>query len=294
MRVTQRMMVQQLQRNISQSVEHLSELQDQLSSGKRLRRPSDDPQALSQALRYKSTLNQDVQLLRNINSAKGWLSAADTALSQLSSVLERARDIALRGSTDTLGAEERQRLAGLVDSLLGEGLQAANTTHEDYYIFAGRQVATKPFPNPDSYSGDSGLMYREIERGVQVAVNLPGDVQVDGVAVLPTALQSLRDLRDHLTGNDVPGINADLDSITASIGRILDLRGQMGATANRVDATEQSLNTEQVNVTVLLSRAQDADVAEVMTKLMNQESVYRAALAAGARVIQPSLLDFLR
>src|SRR5689334_6152886 len=111
MRVTQRMMVEQLQRNINYNTENLGTLQDQLSSGKRLRRPSDDPPALSLAMRLKVTGDQDVQYLRNIDSAKGWLSATDSALSQLSSVLTRARDVALRGSSDTNGPEERKQLA---------------------------------------------------------------------------------------------------------------------------------------------------------------------------------------
>lgn len=295
MRVTQRMMVEQLRRNINYSTETLSRLQDQLSSGKRLRRPSDDPQALTQAMKLRSTSDQSAQYLRNINSAQGWLGAADVALDQLSSVLVRARDIALRGSTDTLGADERQQLASQVGSLLGEALQTVNTTHEGNYVFSGHQVETQPFdPTTLSYSGDGGRMQREINRGVEIDVNLPGNFQVEGVAVLPTALAALKDLQDHLNANDTASLTADLAQLSESVGQVLNLRGIVGATVNRVDATEKALKTDQVNVAMLLSRAQDTDVAEVMTKLMMQETVYRAALAAGARVIQPSLLDFLR
>lgn len=288
------MMVEQLRRNINRNVENLVNLQNQLSSGRRLTKPSDDPQALSQAMKLKASLDQGNQFLRNINSVKGWLSATDTALDQLSSVLVRARDLALRGSSDTLGADERKLLAAQVGSLLQEALQAVNATHEGSYIFSGYRVKTAPFPDAVTpYQGDGGLMRREIDSSVVLDVNLPGNVQVQGVEVLPTALAALRNLQDHLNANDSAALGGDVDQLSQSVGQVLDLRGIVGVGVNRVDATEKALNMEQIDLAMLLSRAQDADMAEVMTKLMTQEGVYRAALAAGARVMQPSLLDFL-
>jgi len=308
MRITQRMMVEQLQRNINYNTENLGTLQDQLSSGKRLRRPSDDPPALSQAMRLQVTEDQDVQYLRNIDSAKGWLSATDSALNQLSSVLTRARDIALRGSSDTNGPEERKQFALQVDSMLQEAQQATNTTHEEKYIFAGQQITgTTPFtisstgvvsylgtPPGAALAGSSSPMIREISHGFQIEVSIPGDKVIGGSQVLASSLKALYDLKDHLNTNSTAQLGTDLDTITKRISDVLSLRGVAGASLNRVAATEKAIKSEQTENSVLLSRAQDADMAEVMTKLMNQEYVYKAALAAGARAIQPSLLDYLK
>jgi flagellar hook-associated protein 3 FlgL len=308
MRVTQRMMVEQLQRNINYNTENLGKLQDQLSSGKRLRRPSDDPPALSQAMRLTVTGDEDVQYLRNIDSAKGWLSATDSALQQLSSVLTRARDIALRGGSDTNGPEERKQLAQQVDSMVKEALQSVNSTHEENYIFAGQQSSgTTPFeisatgvvsylgtPPGPVLPGGSTAMVREIDTGVPIDVSIAGDKTIGGDPVLASSLKSLYDLKAHLEANDTAQLGNDLDNITKSVSNVLSLRGVTGASLNRVGATEKAIKSAQTENAALLSRAQDADVAEVMTKLMNQESVYKAALSAGARAIQPSLLDYLR
>ncbi len=317
MRITQRMMVEQLQRNINYNTQNLGTLQDQLSSGKRLRKPSDDPPALNQALRLKVTSDQDDQFMRNIDSANGWLSAADTALGQLGDVLVRARDLALKAGNDTNGPDERKQLAAQVGSMLQEALQAANSTHEDNFVFAGQLTLgygvgheppftlTTGVTAPDSvqYLRASGAtpgsvpLVREVGRGVQVEVSIAGDRAVDPARSRPaiqTAIQALATLKFHLENNSSTELGGDIDKLTTGVSDVLSLRGVVGSTLNRVDATENALRTEKTETSILLSRAQDADVAEVMTKLMNQENVYRAALSAGARAIQPSLLDFLK
>jgi len=290
------MLVDNLRLDIAANAENMAKLQDQIASGKRLRSPSDDPQSVSRALTLSSASRQNAQYLRNIDAAKGWMEATDAALDQLSSVLTRARDAALRGGNDILGSDERRALARQVDSLLEEAQQTVNSTYEGKYLFAGRLVTgSKPvdITRVPIYGGDSGEIQVEVSQGVQIAMNLPGDVTAGGSGgVLEQGLTSLKQLRDQLdAGNRVEP--AQLDPISDCIDRIVQLRGVVGARMNRLDATESILNDQQTTLAAALSRAQDADVAEVMTKLMTQETVYRAALAAGARVIQPSLLDFL-
>ncbi len=313
MRVTNRMLVDNLRLNIAQNAETLADLQTQLSSGKRLRKPSDDPQELSRALSVKSSIDQNNQYQRNISTARSWLEAADSNLNQLMNLLTRARNVALRGANGTQGTEERARLAEQADGLLQEGLQAANATHEGKYLFGGRMISGQldavtglvdpPFtiePDPVTgvdevnYNGDSGEMKREIDKGVELAVNIPGDFAAGGVgSVLQKALTTLNDLKRHLT-SDPSALSSDIEAFSECVDRVSDMRGIVGVKESRLDATESSLTDRGVGLKISLSRAQDADVAEVMTKLMMQENVYKAALNIGARVIQPSLLDFLR
>lgn len=305
MRVTQRMLVDTVRLNISRNAQSLNTLQDQLSSGKRLRRASDDPASLNRALALKAASSQNAQYLRNITTARGWLETTDSALEHLSSVLTRARDIALRAASDTLGVDERQKLAGQIEALMHEAQQVGNTKYEGKYIFAGRQVGTVPFDvtqNP-IYQGDSGAVNREIDSGVTIQVNtLNSEVSISVTdaggttsfkGVIEASLTVLNAMKARLSGGQ--GLDAtQVEQLTECTHGVLELRGAVGARMSRLDATEKVLNDSQASNAVSLSRAQDADVAEVITKLMMQENVYKAALAAGARVVQPSLMDFLR
>lgn len=291
-------MVENLRQNINLNSENLARLQDQLSSGMRLRRPSDDPQAVSRALSLRTTSAQYTQYLRNISSARGWLEATDTALDQMSTALRQARDVALRGSTDTLDDDALRALGAQVDSYLQEALEAANASHGGKYLFAGFQVGPGSPPFEISgvtivYNGDSGSIEREISAGIRLGINITGDSTVGGDTPIIDGLQAMLDIRDQLlSGNKVT--SAQLGQLTTALEEMPSIRGLVGARMQRIDETESAIKGLQSNVAVMLSREQDADVAEVMTKLMMQESVYRAALNIGARVIQPSLLDFLR
>jgi flagellar hook-associated protein 3 FlgL len=297
MRITSRMMVDDLRQNINNNSESLAKLQDQLSSGLRLRKPSDDPKAVSRALVLRTTSAQYDQYLRNISSARGWLDATDTALDQMGTALNQARDVALRGSTGTLDADALKALGEQVDSYLQEALQAANSTQEGKYLFAGFQVGpgTVPFEalgGTVTYHGDSNEMDREISPGIQLGINVTGNVSVGADTPLISGLQAMVAVRDQLrAGNQVTP--DQLQQLTTAMDDLPSVRGVVGAKMQRIDQTESTIQTLQSNVTVMLSREQDADVAEVMTKLMMQQSVYQAALNVGARVIQPSLLDFL-
>ncbi len=304
MRVTQRMMANTVAMNISRNADSLNVLQDQFSSGKRLRKASDDPASLSRALALRSCKAQNEQYLRNITLAEGWLEASDSALEHMSNVLSRARNLALQSASDTLGDDERETLAVQVEALLREVEQAGNSTHEGKYLFAGLQVTSAPFDIERSpvYGGDTGQITREIDRDVTVAVNtLSSEVLVQvtdsggttsSMGVMEGALTVLKAMKEQLTSHAAVS-STQLDQITKCMDGVVELRGSVGARMNRLDATEQAHTDNQVDVAAALSRAEDADVAEVMTKLMMQQSVYQAALAAGARMIQPSLLDFL-
>ncbi|MHB1159384.1 MAG: flagellar hook-associated protein FlgL [Chloroflexota bacterium] len=300
MRITSRMMVENLRQNINHNSENLAHLQDQLSSGKRIRRPSDDPQAVSRALSLKTTSDEYSQYLRNISFARGWMEATDTALAQIANVLRRARDVGLRGANDTLDSDGRAALGQQVDNFLQEALQAANSVHGGRYIFGGFQVGpgTAPFGEVTAtqtivYNGDSGEVAREIAPGVKMGINLWGDVTVGSDETLTNGLQALVEIRDQLL-NVGPVSGGQIGQLTAALDEMPALMSTIGAKVQRLNTTEDSLRELQTNVSVMLSREQDADVAEVMTKLMMQENVYQAALNIGARVIQPSLLDFLR
>jgi flagellar hook-associated protein 3 FlgL len=240
---------------------------------------------------------QTDQYLRNISRAKGWLGATDTALNRLTKLMSQARDIALSGASDTLGTDERKRLSEQVDTLLQEAQQVANTSHEGKYLFAGRQLTGDlPFDitRVPVYVGDSNLVNIEIDKGIKLPVNvLQSEVLIGGTPVIEKALATLGAVKTQLEGGNRL-TTAQFDDVTSTLNGFVEVRGAAGARMTRLEASESAHTDNQVNVATSLSREQDTDVAEVVSKLLMQENVYKAALAAGARAIQPNLLDYLR
>ncbi|MFH1485416.1 MAG: flagellin, partial [Chloroflexota bacterium] len=178
--------------------------------------------------------------------------------------------------------------------LLSEAIQTGNASHQGRYIFAGFQTKTAPFalvpgpPDTVSYGGDTNSIVRRIDSGVTLAINVTGDTG------FPEVFNSLIGLRDDLKIGDTANIRATrIDQLDAAVNSILTLSAEVGAKVNRLESTESHLRQTDVNLKSLLSRAEDIDIAEAILQLSTQETVYQAALAAAARTLQTSLMDFL-
>lgn len=305
MRVTNGMMVDHVMRNLQNNLRRMDRLSEQLSSGRRIQVPSDDPAGAAEALRLQSALGETKQYRQNIEDAVSWMNSTDAALAEMGSALQRARELAVYGSTDSLSNLDRQAIADEVDQLLQHLVQVGNTQHGGRYIFAGQQTLTAPFAATVgavpggvggalgivsvSYQGDTGTIESEIAPGITMRWNTPGN------DVFQPAFDALISLRDNLrSGNSTQISQVDLANLDQAVDSTLRWRADNGAKVNRLEVTKGRLDDLEVNLTKLVSKVEDADIAEVVMQLAQAESVYKAALGTGARIIQPTLLDFLR
>jgi flagellar hook-associated protein 3 FlgL len=296
-RITQRQIGEQILADIAAAFGRLNRYQRQVASGRRITRPADDPAGTASALGYRAVLLRIDQHLASIDRAQGWLSAADAALNDLTQTLQRARELAVQGASDTLSADDRQRIALEVRQLLGHTFSLSKTMLGDRYIFSGFKVTTPPYnplpneydvPAPPPYQGDGGQMPAEIEAGTTITVNLTADV------VFGPAIAALIQLRDALNSGSSAAVEAALPALDQAINAAVDNRVVVGARLNRLEAAASRLQDLKLSVTGLKSNVEDVDFAEATTQLAVGETAYRAALMGAARVIQPSLLDFLK
>ncbi len=299
MRITNNMMVQRVLRNITDTAERLTGYHGQLSSGRRLEVPSDDPVGLGTALRLRTGIQEVTRYRANVDDGIGWAESTDAALGHATDILQRARELAVAGANGTLAQQSRDALAREIDQLLEQLVQVGNTAHNGRYIFAGFQTMSAPFtlqagpPRQVVYNGDGGEMYREIGAGVTISINLPGD-PVFGIGP-DSVFKNLVDLADDLrAGNTAAVGSARLGELDVAIDRILAYRSEVGAKINRLELSRNRLQDAEVNLGRLLSQVEDADMARTIIKLKTEESAYQVGLAAGARIIQPTLLDFLK
>src|SRR5690606_6084080 len=203
MRVTNQMIARGLLANLNNHLARMEKLHFQLSSGKRLRFPSDDPAATSIAMRLHTGLVQTRQHRANLDAALSWLGATDSALDKTIEAVHRAKELAVYGATDTLPQDSRDALAEEVAQLFEHVIDIANTRHGGLYIFSGNQTLTAPYAlgspitmPPPQYQGDDKLRHYEFGDGVTVPVNVPGGNVFDPV------LDALKELHDALRTGD--------------------------------------------------------------------------------------------
>ena len=297
MRITNNMLSDNILKNLSSVLERMNVYQNQVSTGKRFSKPSEDPIGVGRSLSLRAVIKDLEQYGENLDDALSWLDATDGALRNTTGVLQKAREIAVSGANDTLNQTDRDNLATEVEQLLEETINLANTSSEGRYIFAGHRTTTQPFTPTGSpvtsvaYSGDDGSILYETEKGINVTVNLPGSDVFTGTQDI---FQALIDLRDHLQAGDVSNISLDIGEIDACMDQVLNSGAVVGAKMNRLEMSKERLSESSLHLTELLSEIEDVDMAEAIIKLKTEENVYRAALSVGTRIIQPSLLDFLR
>ncbi|MBH0173825.1 flagellar hook-associated protein FlgL [Fictibacillus sp. 23RED33] len=289
MRVTQSMLSNNTLRHISQSYERMAKTQEQLSTGKKISRPSDDPVVAMKGMTYRTNLTEVEQYKRNLSEAYNWTENTDTALDKANSVLQRIRELTVQASNDTLEDSQKQMIGKEITQLKEHLASVANTQVAGKYLFNGNDTTTKPVDlATNSFSTNQNVVELELSKGIKISVNInPTNVfshdLFDDLSALETALNS---------GSN--GIDSNLDILDKHINNLVAERAELGARYNRIELIDERVSEQEVIANRILSDNEDADIERVITDLKMQESVHRAALGVGARIMQPTLMDFLR
>ncbi|NLY10212.1 MAG: flagellar hook-associated protein FlgL [Firmicutes bacterium] len=300
MRVTHKTINNNLLHNLNSSLKRLNRYNEQLASGRRISLPSDNPVEAENIMRLKTSLSQNDQYLKNVEDGISWLDATDSALDQLTGILHRVRELAIAGSNESLEESAREALATEIKELFDSVIQVANTTHGGKYLFAGQKTAgaSQPFTNAWGseppfvrQDGITGEIVIEIGAGSQVAINVV-DEDTDGL--FTKALETIAKTYDDIMNGNIDSLsNETLKYYDETMDLILTARSETGAKQNRLEVTKERLKDLDFNFNRLLSSVQAVDVAETIMHLKAEENIYQLALAVGARIIRPTLVDFL-
>jgi flagellar hook-associated protein 3 FlgL len=291
MRVTQGILSNNMLRYINKSFERMEKYQNQLATGKKISRPSDDPVVAMKGIEYRSNLTQIEQYKRNLSEAYTWMESSDSALDKATQALQRIRELVVQASNDTYEISQRQSIANEIRELKDHLASIANTKIGDKYIFNGSDTTTPPVDlGGGIYPTNSDPVEIEVFSGVRMQVN------IDPTNVFSSALfTDINNLEADLNGGSTGAVIGNyLNVIDVHIQNFVAERAELGARYNRVELVDQRVQTQEVVANRIIADNEDADLERVITDLKMQESVHRAALGVGARVMQPTLLDFLR
>ncbi|MNH88862.1 Flagellin [compost metagenome] len=306
LRITSNMMNSQMMLNLNRNAQAMNNTQNQLATGRKLNKPSDDPVGITYSLRYRGELASNEQYTKNVDSALSWLDFNDTVLEQTGSVIQRLRELTVQAATGSNPQSALDSINKEVGQLKEQMIDIANSKLNGKYIFNGEAFDRMPYDFPKNTDGtsdtsslstlttDTGLINYSVGDSVQMPINLTG-TDVFGKGTDSTNIFNIMDtLSAALTSGNAAGISAHLDQIDQRMETVLTSRADLGAKTNRIELMQNRLGDLNTNLTDLQSKTEDADYAELIMRSKVQENIYNASLSAGSKIIQPSLVDFLR
>jgi flagellar hook-associated protein 3 FlgL len=290
-RVTNQMLMSQSVANLQSALSKMVDLQDQASSLKRLRKPSDGPADVASAMALHSQLAMNGQYSKNIDDATAWLGSADNALTSFVTQLNQVNSLVLQASNASTDQNARNTIANQIDQIRQALLGLANTQYAGRPIFAGTASGTGAYQQDGTFVGIPADVERTIAPGQRVQVNVNGtDAFGQPGSDIFTTLSSI--------SNAIRTDPSQLQSLSTTLGtqtsNVQQQLASVGARYQRVSAMQTQNSSDNVTMKKNLSNLEDADIAQVLTDLQTQQVAYQAALQVTAQAIQPSLANFLK
>jgi len=292
-RMTQSMMLDRSYLTLQTVQGRLAKTQEQLTTGRVLNRPSDSPTGTSSAMRIRATIADETQFQRNAQDGLGWLGQIDSALTSSLDQVRRARDLGVQGVNATnAGAGAREALAVEVEQLRESLIGVANTTYLGRPVFGGLTAGAAAYDPSGAFVGQTGEVKRTVAKDVKVAVNVDGPAAFgpDG----DNLFDSLDRLATALRAGNTAEIGNQLSALDTAQKRITAVVSDAGTRYNRVERAATAASNAVFDLTTSLSEIEEVDLAKATINLTAQEVAYQAALSATARLVQPSLAEFLR
>ena len=280
-----------LQRNLAKG----DKIQDQLSSGKQINRPSDSPTGTVSSMQLRTESRANERYLRNADDGLGWLSTVESTLTSTSDLITRARDLTVQGlNSGVNSAQVNAALATEIDQIRDSLISYANTKYLDRPVFGGTTGGPVAYDSNGEYVGDKGETMRTVNAGSPVRVDTRGP-EAFGEDDSDTQLfKVLGSISKSLKSGDSAQLTTDLNNLDKAGISVRTAISEVGARYNRVTQMKDAAADRVLSVTAQLSDIEDIDLPKTIMEMQLQQTSYQAALAASAKVIQPSLIDFLR
>ena len=293
MRITQSMMYDTYISDIMKRQEEMSALNKQLSTGKKINAPSDDPVNAGTLLSSKSVLSVFDQYGRNIDSATSYLNLTEQALSSVKDVLTSIKEQAATNATGTIDAASRSNAASVVSSLYDQLVSLGNTEYDGRYLFSGFKTDTPAFSSTGAYQGDTNSYGVRISGSSTLTVGINGGEVFSGAGGGTDVFKTVSDLVTALKANDTTGIEAYIGKLDTAFNQVSDTVAQIGGRVNRLQSATSTLQNTKLEVQSRVSNLEDADVASVISNLQLGQVALQAAITSAGKVFSANIFDYL-
>lgn len=331
MRITTSMITNRYLQDSTNNLNTLQTITGQLTSGKEVRKPSDNPYKASRSMQLNTDINTNTQYNTNISDTTNWLETTDQYLGQASNSLSRIRTLMVSAGNAAYGSDERKAICDEVNQRIEEFGQILNSNFDGKYVFGGTKTDSTPVAISTDASGNKNISYAnrngaaivlpptvgsddekdyamlgsdlttEVSQGVTINynVNARDVLEFTDTSTTPSTNINVCDLLSKIT-SDLSGsgttadiTNSDLDKMDKVLANVQSLRSEVGSKQNRMESAESINEDANYNMTSILSKTQDIDVTEKTIEYSTAQTIYQATLQVSAKVLPKSLLDYL-
>lgn len=318
MRVTNQMMTNSFLRDMNSNLNNLSKLNKQLTTGKEISKPSDNPFKTARIMQMYSDIGANEQYNENIKDTINWLDTTDVALEQLGNSFGRVRELMVSSGNAAYGSDEKKAIKDEINEKVNEIAQILNTNFDGKYIFGGTKSASKPVgvntvdgnnslsfidksgnttTDPDILNQMNSKLKVEISQGVTMEYNVNAneilnfkDESGNDIELMSLMNDIINNLQSADSSDVVNSNLGDMDSVLSNINK---LRGEVGSKQNRMDSAKAQNEEQNLSMTEILSKTEDIDLAEKTIQVATLQSVYVASLQTSAKILQSTLIDFI-
>lgn len=284
--------------NIQLSASRMYKLQEQVATGKKINRPSDDPDGARKVLNFRSEDLKLEQYAKNVQTSIQSIEFDESILQNVANTINRVQELIIQGSLPTTAQVTRDVIAKEIDGMIESVLSNANSTRLGRYIFAGTETSTRPFETTRNSKGEvTAVTYMGNREKIEYSVSPGTNVQVNHtgaeVFVDSKIFTTLMEVRDNIAAGALEFAKAGLDDIVSVKESIMDSIVKAGATQSNLEFTDNRIKDVKMSFAAALGEIEGADIAELVLKLKEQETIFQAAMASGILLFETSILDYI-
>lgn len=293
MRITQHITYNTYINDLMRKQESIYDLHRQLSTGKRVNTPSDDPVKTDDILSTKSLISDIGQYERNIDDGLSYLSIVEQSLDSAKDVITTLQEHAVTQASGTNDAQTRANTAVVVNNLFKQLVSLSNTAYDNKYVFAGYKVETEAFDSAGVFQGDSS------KRSIRTGANTTVEVGVNGGEVFSGSLggvdifQIIADFETALNANDTTGIASAIDTLDEAFNQISNAVADIGGKVSRLTQTKDSITHSMLELKTTVSGLEDADLTSVISDLKLSQIALEAAMQSAGKVFSVNIFDYI-
>lgn len=291
MRITHQLQQMRTLNALRENLSRVADVQRQVSSGRRVERPSDDPTAIGSILRVSSGLRALDQYRRNLQTADSRLKLEDSALQSLGDLMIRAKELGVGQGGSNANSTTRAVAAAEIDTLIAQLDDIGNSNLADHYIFGGINSDRGPLSGTatDPDAPPTGDQFIEISAGRTIATTH----SAQEVFVDTGVISAMQALSTALKANNAAGIHSALTSVDSAFGEVQVIVGSLGARMNQVAVALGNLDSLEINLQTFRSGLEDVEMERAVIELVARQSSLQAAYAANANILRTTLADYL-
>jgi flagellar hook-associated protein 3 FlgL len=295
MRVGDNFMYQNYVSTLSNLKSQMDQATEEVSSGKKVVVPSDDPSAYAQNLEVLSQLSQNTQYKSNLTSLQTLSGYYQNSLNTVSSVLTSAKQLAVQMASSTVDASSRTAAASQVDDMISQLVAVGNTKVGDTYIFGGTKADTAPYAADGTFSGTSSVGQVAVDSSTTMAAGISGNTVFDGtvngqdVNIFTTLQQFATDL----TNNDTSALQTDTTNLDNCVSLTANNLSYVGTYADDISSLLTTNSNTDTTLNQTSSSLTGVDMAQAVSDYTTLSTAYQAALYTMSKVESLSILNYL-